>query len=207
MKHSLLILLFITVTFFSCKKDDNNTPPVDNTPVDPYAANTALITPGADFYLIADVSGMTGVTKINWQASTVSGSKTQAYNGLCNGNEYHTGYIVGHDVQPNYFWFCILFQTTAASGYTDLVHTGDYSFCTSADAVNGIDFSFTDSNYNEWRCVYVNNNTISASSFKVTKYENVGGTQYLEVHFNCTLKKSVSSNSIVLSNAVFKAHW
>jgi hypothetical protein len=206
MKHSLLALLFIAVTFFGCKKDnDSNTP--DNTPTDPYAANTALIAPGAAFYLIADVTGMTGVTKINWQASTVSGSKTQAYNGLCNGNQYHTGYIVGHDVQPNYFWFCILFQTTAASGYTNLIHTGDYTFSTSSDAVNGIGFSFTDTNYDEWRCDYLNNNSITTSNFKVTKYENVGGTQYLEAHFNCTLKKSSSSSSVVLSNAVFKAHW
>jgi hypothetical protein len=207
MKHSLLIVLLFTITLFSCKKEDNTTTPTNNTPADPYAENLALVSTDAEFYLIADVSGIAGVTKINWQLSTVAGSKTQAYNGLCNGNEYHAGYIVGHDVQPNYFWFVILSQTTAASGYTGLVHTGSHAFCTPSDHVNGIDISYLDSNYDDWRCNYIDNTTISTSNFNVTKYENVGGTTYLEAKFNCKLQKSSSSNGIILSNAIFKAHW
>ncbi|MEI6122020.1 MAG: hypothetical protein WCQ95_00190 [Bacteroidota bacterium] len=208
MKKLLFILVLSAAVFASCKKEDStttdDTTPV--TPVDPLAANIALIAPGAEFYLIADVSGIPGVSKINWQLSTVPGSKTSAYSGLCSGNQYHTGYIVGHDVQPNYFWFVILFQTTGPDGFTNLVHTGNYSYCTPADVVNGVDISFMDSNSDEWRCQYLNNNTLSTSNFKVTKYEFVGGYQYLEAQFNCKLQK-YTGESIILSNAVFKAHW
>ncbi len=205
MKKLLFVLLFAMAALASCKKD-STTPPVDPPPIDPLVTNTGLIASGAQYYLIADVTGIPGVTKINWQASTVAGSKTTAYNGLCNTNECHTGYIVGHDVQPNYFWFAILFQNNGPEGFTNMVHTGDFAFCTPSNRVNGMDISFTDANYEEWRCVYVDNNTIAGSSFKVTKYETVGGKLTLEAQFNCTLKNSAGA-TITLSNAVFKAHW
>jgi hypothetical protein len=213
MKRILLPLLLLAVAFTSCKKDNPEpepqpeTPGVNPTPTDPYAANLALINPGAEYYLIADVSGIPGVTKINWQLSTVPGSKTDAFNGVCNGNEYHTGYIVGHDVQPDYFWFVVFFQTTASTGFNNLVHTGDYDFCTPADPKNGVDISFLDASYYDWRCRYVDNNALQSSNFKVTKMETTGGETAIEARFNCQLKRSSTSAVITLSNAVFRAHW
>ena len=212
MKQLLLISALLLLGLASCKKDEapvtvTDPPPTNNPPVDPWAENMALVTPGAEYYLIADVSGIPGITKINWQASTVSGSKSQAFNGVCNGNEYHTGYIVGHDVQPDYFWFVVFFQTTASSGFTNLVHTGDYDFCTPSDDVNGIDISYLDAAYDEWRCKYIDNNAVASSSFEVTKKETVGGVTAIEARFNCQLKKYSGTTVVTLSNAVFRAHW
>ncbi len=199
-----IFLLITTIAASSCKKEI--IPPVDETPIDPWAENMALIATGAEFYLIADVTGIPGVSKINWQLSTVPGAETTAYNGLCNGNECHTGYIVGHSVQPDYFWFVVFFQNSGPEGFTDMVHEGEYNFCTPADGVNGIDISFLDENYAEWRCKYLDNNAISASSFEVTAYELMNGATTIEARFNCTLEQ-YSGETITLSNAVYRAHW
>lgn len=198
MKRNYVILFCIGLCpIFSCSKEDAS-------PSDPWAENVKLIPKDAQFYCIADVEGVPGMTKLIYPGPNDNGS-VETTRAICNGDECHTIYRIGDPDNWQKFWMAISFYKKGKNGFDNLVHEGKYKFTFPTDRVNGVTIVLITDQFSGQND-HLDNNQIAESNFEITKIDESFDHPFIEARFNCSLQMN-NGQIVKLKNAIWRIGW
>lgn len=206
MKKILTLSVLFLVLFSGCKKED----PADNTPVDPFAANNALISSNAKLYLIADVEGLPGVTHINKQ-DTVWGITAQWSQGHCSNGDCSYGGGLGY-ISGNPSWvFKIQYDGTGET-HEGLLVQNYTKYKTVADEPHGVTLWYIAENGRSYFSYMSDNPSLSWANIELLNLDATGQAStptstpyYIKLRFNCEMTCATdATEKIRFKNAVVR---
>ena len=203
MRYTLTLFAIIIALFSGCKKE-TTTP----NPVDPFAANDALISSNANLYIIADVEGLAGVTHIN-QQDTIWGVLPQWSSGHCTNGDCAYGGGLGY-ISGSPTWVFKAEYNGTGETHEDLLVQNYTTFITPAHEHHGIILWYIAENGNAYYSYISNNLALSWANVTLVNREATGEAStptstpyYVKLHFNCEMTNaSNSSDKITFKNAV-----
>jgi len=211
MKTHFPFVVLLTVLSSGCKKDDVNLPynntNTTNTTIatsNPFAENEALIDKNASVYLVADVEGLSGITKINVKAGT-NGISAGYGAGSCTtgSSKYHGSVgcsITGSswDLDVMYYGQGETREKLNVPAYTKLI--------TPAYEKHGVIIQYTAPNNKLYISCDINNTAWDWSNIVLDEIVPSGGTPpyFVKLRFNCKLKQYNGSGVISLKNAIVR---
>ncbi|NNC94245.1 MAG: hypothetical protein HKN92_01705 [Chitinophagales bacterium] len=199
MKKIPFLLIIASLAFYSCSEQ--------NDPDPGYAANEALIHEDAQMYLIADVEGLSGVNKINYQDvdpeiqfGQARGSCDPGYGG------YQSSAIENDGTTET--WFTVFFRGKCPQcEWEDLVVTGNPRVAHNLERHNGIALGLSFNNSEFYYSNTLSSEELSDDIFVIESLTPTGQSipsHYFEARFNMTLKKLNSEETIRIENAVLR---
>lgn len=228
MKKQFISFILFLIFISGCKKDEdldiknttNNTTnttteeePENTIPLN-FTANEALIKSSSDFYLIADVEGLTGITKLNIQERAMTceyGWSSNACPGKshCSGNfdfkQTVNGSSKNCSLEAGYYG--------TGEGRTGLITDANTRFITTAKEEHGVRIWYKAPDGNTYTTDLTNNTTEQWSSLQLAQrlaYGSSTGSSYMpgyyvKLKFNAELVSgSDLSRKIKLKNAIIR---
>lgn len=213
-----ITLLSLCIIFFaSCEKDSEDVTQADQS----FDINLALVDSASIAYFIADVEGIDGVSKINYQvgatpAWTYPHCNANSGRGGCPvGMEEHSTEVTYRETQNTFKSFSVHFRYLCPTtcSMTELVKTGSPDFMTESNGggimVNYWEGSFVSSENVNFYSYLHNNNSDPESSMEVLTlvqkpYEV--SSHEITMRFNATLLSPDKTKTIKIKNAVYKSY-
>ncbi len=218
---SKIVILSLLITFLAgCKKEEVALPPTTEEEqqqqniVLNFSANEALVKSSSDFYLIADVEGMAGVTKLNIQdrkSTCFYGWSFNACPGAshCAGNfdfNYNiSGVTQKCEVECGYYG--------TGEGRTGLITAQNTKFITPADEDYGIKIWLKAPDGTYYSSKNCNNPALTWTNIQLAERTAYGSSTtsalmpgyYVKLKFNCELASTANqTKKIRLKNAILR---
>lgn len=211
---SLLVLFMVAVT--GCKKEDTepttqqnqnnqNNNNNNNPPATPYSANEKLVEATSDFYIIADIEGLPGQTKINCQKSNASCDGFASNCGIYHGYGFLSNSAKGSQKAGGLF----AFGPSVVSEDGKTVNTGVCKYyasgAKSTDKIVDVNVTVIDGVYEQVNEAMGGGAT---ASFEVTSFEkNTAGKGVIKGRFNLRARHYIPQSGykyIDVKNGIFK---
>lgn len=198
-------LLLLLVLFSACKKEDVAPKEDDkqNSSVNLFAANEALIDSTSALYFICDVEGLTGISQINKQRKFVSGSYSWGGTYCPSAHSSYIGIFYISYVEQSQFSFDLAgFDLTRESA----IVSRKLNYCTD-NSSTGISFSYQHEG-EFYKSALSDNAALTWANAEIISNKSTGkpdpGPYYfVKVRFNCELTSvNDPTKKIKLKNAV-----
>lgn len=206
---STFYFLLVLLTISACKKeatdikdkdDDKNNPPYS-----PFAANDSLISANASVYIIADVQGLPGITKMNKQDTVWSVTPGWGA-GVC-----YTGYSSYDGSVGNAYaldnWHLYVFYKGKGETREQLLVSDHTKLAKTANDEYGVAIAYKSLDGKTYYSYLSDNAALSWANVKLVERAAVPNTQrfYVKLNLNCELtNENNPSDKISFKNAVVR---